>query len=231
MLCPKCRQPLDDDAEGVYICCADASLRWHCTQCAKVSEGFAFPYGRCPHCGGKLEVQDTGRVDEVGALEGIRLAFEIELGGRAFYQRAAADSREPAMRELFGRFAVMEGEHMETLSRRYHLDVPEPSPAFRIELAAIFADVESRPQDPANLFRIAIGLEKRAAEYFAGRAERAAPGSAEHRLYRELAAEERDHADTLATEYERWRVGKPGLFSVGPDGAGAPPTTSGARSR
>lgn len=81
MLCPKCRQPLDDDAEGVYICCADASLRWHCTQCAKVSEGFAFPYGRCPHCGGKLEVQDTGRVDEVGALEGIRLAFEIELGG------------------------------------------------------------------------------------------------------------------------------------------------------
>jgi rubrerythrin len=213
MLCPKCQRPLANEGEGEHVCCADASLRWHCTQCGKLSEGFAFAYGLCPHCGGKLEVRDARRAGRAAALEGIRTAFEIELGGRAFYQRAAADSDDPALRRLFGRFALMEGEHMETLSRRYHVDVPTPSPAFRVELAAIFADVESRPQDPANLFRIAIGLEKRAADFFAERSSRAPQGSAEQQLYGELAAEEREHADTLSTEYARWREGKPGLFA------------------
>nr|MBP6777656.1 hypothetical protein [Piscinibacter sp.] len=201
MLCPKCHRPLEDDADGPYICCAGASLQWRCMACAKVSEGFAFPYGRCPHCGGELEVVEGRRAADAAALEGVRMAFEIELGGRAFYQRAAAESSDPMLRQLFARFALMEGEHMETLSRRYHLDVPEPSPWFRVELAAIFGEVESRPQDPANLFRIAIALEKRAAAFFAERAGLCAAESAEQALYRELAAEEREHADLLATEY------------------------------
>ena len=64
MLCPKCQRPLDDSADGVYICCAHATLQWRCEQCAKLSEGFAFPYGRCPQCGGKLSVQDGPRRDQ-----------------------------------------------------------------------------------------------------------------------------------------------------------------------
>lgn len=223
MLCPKCQRPLEDESDGVYICCANAALQWRCTQCAKLSEGFAFPYGRCPHCGGKLEVRDGRRLEAASALEGVRTAFEIELGGRAFYQRAAADSSDPLLKQLFGRFALMEGEHMETLSRRYHLDVPSPSPDFRVEVAAIFADITNRPQDPANLFRIAIGLENRAAQFFESRSSAATQGSAEQRLYDELAAEEREHASLLATEYERWRSGKPGLFSV--DLLGAAPAS------
>ena len=215
MLCPKCHRPLDDDDVGVYICCANSSLQWRCMQCAKVSEGFAFPYGSCPHCSAKLELLDARRFNEAAALEGIRTAFEIELGGRAFYQRAAADTDDPALRDLFSRFALMEGEHMETLSRRYHIDVPTQSPAFKVELAAIFANIKRRPQDPNNLFRIAIGLEKRAADFFAERSAQATQGSAEQQLYRELAAEEREHADTLSTEYARWRAGMPGL--VGSD--------------
>ena len=203
-------------------------LRWRCARCDKLSEGFAFPYGRCPHCGGALERLDASRANESAALEGVRMAFEIELGGRAFYQRAAADATDPALRALFGRFAVMEGEHMETLSRRYRIDVPEPSPAFRVEVAAIFAEIENRPQDPANLFRIAIGLEQRAVEFFSARAAQADEGSAEQRLYRELAAEEREHADTLATEFERWRAGKPGRLSVDPQGS--PPRSAGEAS-
>lgn len=212
MLCPKCHRPLDDEDDAVHVCCADASRQWRCTQCTKVSEGFAFAYGRCPHCGGRLAAQGARRAGEAPALEGIRMAFEIELGGRAFYQRAAAESDDPGMSALFGRFALMEGEHMETLSRRYHIDAPTPSPAFRVELAAIFAGVESRPQDPANLFRIAIGLEQRAAAFFAERAAKATQGSAEQQLYRELAAEEREHADLLIAEYAHWRAGAPGRF-------------------
>jgi len=191
MHCPKCHRPLEDGAAEPYICCAGASLRWRCTACAKVSEGFALPYGRCPGCGGELEVIEARRPVGATALEGVRMAFEIELGGRAFYQRAAAESSDPALRQLFSRFALMEGAHMETLSRRYHLDVPEPSPWFRIELAAIFGEVESRPQDPANLFRIAIALEKRAAAFFAERAGLSAADPGEQALYRELAAHPR----------------------------------------
>lgn len=224
LACPKCQRPLEDESDGVYICCAGAPLQWRCTQCAKVSEGFAFPYGQCPHCAGKLALVDQARATEAVALEGIRLAFEIELGGRAFYQRAAADSQDPELRALFGRFAVMEGEHMETLSRRYHVDVPDPSPAFRVEQAAVFGAVPHRPEDPANLFRIAIAFENRAAAFFSSRAEQHPPGSAEHELYRELAAEEREHADLLSTEYERWRAGKPGLFDIGPPAVTAPTT-------
>jgi glutamate synthase (NADPH/NADH) small chain len=215
MLCPKCHQPLADEDDGVYICCADAAMQWQCGQCGKVSEGFAFPYGSCPQCGGKLALREGGGpvLADQAAMDAVRMAFEIELGGRAFYQRAAAESGDDELRSLFGRFAAMEGEHMETLIRRYHVQPPVASPDFRVELAAIFAGVEHRPQDPDNLFRIAIALEERAAAFFATRAGAAAAGSPEQRLYIELGAEEREHASLLATEYKRWRERKPGLFS------------------
>ena len=217
MKCPKCHRPLVDEDDGPYICCADAPMQWQCESCGKVSEGFAFPYGRCPQCGGELALRAPQEAHpDAASLTAVRMAFEIELGGRAFYQRAAADSHDETLRTLFGRFAVMEGEHMETLSRRYHIEAPDVSENFRIELAAIFGEVESRPQDPANLFRIAIALEKRAAEFFASCADKAPAGSPEALLYKELAAEERDHASILTTEYTRWKDDKPGIFSGDP---------------
>lgn len=217
MLCPKCHRPLADEDDGPYICCADAPMQWQCGDCGKVSEGFAFPYGRCPICSGELALRapETAHAN-AESLSAVRMAFEIELGGRAFYQRAAADSRDEALRTLFGRFAVMEGEHMETLSRRYHVEPPDVSENFKIELAAIFGEVESRPQDPANLFRIAIALEKRAAEFFASCVSKVPADSTEALLYKELAAEEREHAAILTTEYARWQEDKPGLFSGDP---------------
>jgi len=215
MLCPKCHAPLADETDGRYVCCADAPTQWQCGQCGKVSEGFAFPYGSCPLCGGKLALRHDERTPPAdrAALDAVRMAFEIELGGRAFYQRAAAEAGDDELKTLFGRLAVVEGEHMETLSRRYHVEIPEHSPHFRVEVAAVFADVDHRPQDPDNLFRIAIALERRAASFFAARAAAAPAGSAEQRLAIELGAEERAHAEMLATEYDRWRARKPGLFS------------------
>lgn len=211
MQCPKCHQPLDD-AEDQYICCAGSSLEWRCAQCAKVSEGFAFPYGHCPHCGGRLEPLATRQLDDAAAIDGIRTAFEIELGGHAFYRKAASEAGDPYLRQLFSKFAAMEEEHMATLSRRYHTRPPTPSPGFHIGLAALYAGIDSRPEDPANLFRIAIAFERRAAEFFDQRAAAATPNSVEHQLYRELAAEEREHATMLKTEYERLLSGKPGLL-------------------
>ena len=209
-VCPKCRQPVEGDEE--YICCGNATLEWRCDACGKVSEGFAFPYGMCPACGGKLAVLDPRKIEEAAALEAVRIAFEIELGGMAFYTRAAKETSDPLLKELFGKFAGMEKEHMATLSRRYHAEVPPPSQDFKVDRAAIYAGIPNKPEDPANLFRIAIAFEKRAVKFFEERVGATAQGSVERQLYKELAAEEREHVDLLTTEYERWSKGKPGLL-------------------
>jgi rubrerythrin len=208
--CPRCHRPLD--GEEVYICCANLELSWRCGTCGKVSEGFAFPYGMCPYCNGKLEMLERGPIDDTMGLDAIRAAFEIELGGHAFYQRAANESQDPVLRELFCRFAAMEQEHMETLSRRYHRDLPQAAADFQIDHAAIFAGVERKPEDPANLFRIAIAFEERAVKFFSEQGAQAPEGSMERDLYKELAAEEREHVALLTTEYERWKAGKAGLL-------------------
>jgi len=209
-VCPKCRQPIEDGED--YICCAGARIEWHCKDCGKVSEGFAFPYGMCPACGGKLEVRDPLKVEEAAALEAIRTAFEIELGGQAFYKRAAAESKDPVLSELFGKFVGMEEEHMATLSSRYHIEVPKPTQDFRIDRAAIYAGISDRPEDPGNLFRIAIAFEQRAVKFFSERGAVVAEGAVEKQLYKELAAEEAEHVAILTTEFERWKLGKPGLL-------------------
>ena len=210
MLCSKCHRPLDGDEE--YICCAEATLSWRCQGCGKVSEGFAFPYGMCPACGGALEPASARTIEDAAALEAIRVAFEIELGGQAFYRQAAAETDEPVLRELFQKFAAMEEEHMATLSRRYHAEVPAPGAGFTIERAAIYAGLPNHPEDPTNLFRIAIAFEQRAVRFFTERIGSTPEGSTERQLYRELAAEEQEHVDLLTTELERYKVGMPGLM-------------------
>ncbi|WP_242394775.1 NADPH-dependent glutamate synthase [Anaeromyxobacter oryzisoli] len=209
-VCPKCHRPIEGDEE--YVCCADAQLQWRCEACAKVSEGFAFPYGMCPSCGGKLKVLDERKVEGAKALEAIRTAFEIELGGQAFYNRAAKESSDPTLKALFQKFSAMEKEHMATLSRRYHAEVPAPSDAFKVERAAVYAGVANKPEDPANLFRIAIAFEQRAVDFFARRVAETPEGSVERQLYKELGAEEKEHVEMLLGEYERWKAGKPGLL-------------------
>ena len=207
--CPRCHRPVEEGEE--YLCCGGQELRWRCQGCGKVSEGFAFPYGLCPACGGKLEVAEATEAAGASSMEAIRRAFEIELGGMAFYGQAAEDAQDPTMKELFGRFQGMEREHMATLSRRYHVEIPPPA-LFPVERAAVYAGVQTQPSDPENLFRLAIAFEKRAVAYFTERLEAAPEGSPERKLYQELAAEEREHVDLLATEQARWRQGKRGLL-------------------
>ena len=208
--CPRCQRPIEGDE--VYICCANLELRWRCNDCGKVSEGFAFPYGLCPHCKGRLAMLERGPIEERKGLYAIRAAFEIELGGHAFYRRAALESKEQVLQELFGRLTEMEDEHMQTLSKRYHVDLPQPAADFQIDRAAIFAGVERKPEDPANLFRIAIAFEERAVKFFSEQGAKAPAGSVEKELYKELAAEEREHVALLTTEYILWKSGKAGLL-------------------
>ncbi|MFL5370098.1 MAG: NADPH-dependent glutamate synthase [Myxococcales bacterium] len=208
--CPKCHREIDPGDE--YVCCSGAAIRWRCEGCAKVSEGFAFPYGMCPRCGGRLRAEEGPQGLSGVPLEAVRSAFEIELGGMAFYARAAQDTTSPELKELFGRLAAMEREHMEILSQRYHLEPFAPGTVMRIDPAAIYAGETHVANDAASLFRLAITFERRAAQFFAERETSWPEGSPERKLYRELAEEEREHVDLLGTEYARWKEGKPGLL-------------------
>ena len=176
-----------------------------------MSEGFAFPYGLCPACGGELRVEEATKAEGAAGREAIRRAFEIELGGMAFYAEAARQALDPLMKELFKKFEGMEKEHMATLSRRYHVEIPQ-SQEFKLERAAIYAGEKSEPEDPENLFRLAIAFERRAVAYFEERVKATPEGSPERKLYLELSAEEREHVDLLSTELARFRQGKRGLL-------------------
>ena len=147
------------------------------------------------------------------ALEAIRIAFEIELGGMAFYQRAARETRRRRRCAICSTASPRwRSEHMATLSRRYHVDPARASADLHLDRAAVYAGIPNRPDEPDNLFRIAIAFEQRAATSSGGTTRSVPAGSAERELYKELAAEEREHVAVLLTELERWREGKPGLL-------------------
>ncbi len=228
--CPRCRRAIgdgegddgeSDDAERDHgespVCCADAGVAWRCTACAKRSEGFAFPYGRCPACDGALELLTNEAepiVDDAG-LAALRTAFEIELGGVGFYTEAATATADPVLHDLFGRLAEMEREHLATLTRRYHVatdDLGDAVTGHALHRASRHLGHHDVPEDPEGLLRVAIELEERARDLFV----RSAPTDDEHpaaaRLYRELAAEEGEHIALLGTELAAWLDGRSNLL-------------------
>ncbi|MEI7548122.1 MAG: NADPH-dependent glutamate synthase, partial [Actinomycetota bacterium] len=159
--CPRCRRPMDEGDDG--ICCADSVLAWKCTRCDKRSDGFAFPYGRCSACGGELDLADPPAINDE-AQEAIRKAFEIELGGRDFYVAAALHTTDDALRDTFERLAKMEGEHIETLVRRYHVP-PPPRADGNLHPGVLQAGGSRDATDPFDLLGMALDLERRAEEY------------------------------------------------------------------
>ncbi|MCX6520606.1 MAG: NADPH-dependent glutamate synthase [Actinobacteria bacterium] len=217
--CPRCRRPLSDGTDDgeAAVCCADAGVAWRCTSCDKRSEGFAFPYGRCPACDGVLELlaNDSAQTVDHAGLAALRTAFEIELGGVGFYTEASTATTDPVLHDLFGRLAEMEREHLATLTRRYHVavdDLGDAATGHALHRATRHLGHHDVPDDPESLLRVAIELEERAHYLFL----QTAPADDEHpvaaRLYRELAAEEGEHIALLSTELSAWLDGRPSLL-------------------
>ncbi len=208
-VCPRCHRPVEaGDDDG--ICCADQVVAWKCTDCSKRSEGFAFPYGRCPACNGVLEPVDavaTTVPDE--AMAAVRKAFEIELGGRDFYVAAAKHTSDEQLHDMFQRLAEMEREHIDTLVRRYHLSPPDDASG-DLHPGALQAGAQRVPTDPMDLLELALTLEQRAEAFFREHCDDAAPAARE--LYRELAAEEGEHIALLTTELSALRSNRRGLL-------------------
>ncbi len=208
-LCPGCGRPTEEGE--AYICCSGQAITWRCTSCHKVYEGFALPYGMCPACGGKLSLESAEGVDSTEAQQAIAHAFEIELGGMAFYSQGAKQATDPTLKELFATLSDMEKEHLATLSRRYHVEPPAEQPGGAPSPAqmAVYAGAElPEGAGGAELLELALRLEERARDYFAARALSLEEGTAQWRLYRELEAEECDHVATIETALERFREGK-----------------------
>jgi len=198
---------------GTYICCAGDPITWRCNKCQKVYEGFAFPYGMCAACGGPLMLADAQAVESMGTRSAISQAFEIELGGMAFYGRGAQSASDPSSRSC----ARVCTRWSRSISR------PEPAlprgapwPAGRRADAHPDGGVRRRRsrarRTGADVLQLALKLEERARDFFSEQASKLPDGSPEWRLYRELEAEEFDHVATIATELERYQEGKPGLL-------------------
>jgi rubrerythrin len=176
-----------------------------------VSEGFAFPYGLCPACGGTLERGAATAAQ--AAQEAIRHAFEIELGGMALYAQGAAETGDAELRALFQKLAEMEQEHLNTLSARYHVDSPKlDEGGIGVAQIAVYGDVELKARSAEELLLLALRLEQRARDFFAQQARSLEEGSPEWRLYRELEAEEWDHVALIDTELGRFREGRTGAL-------------------
>jgi homotetrameric NADPH-dependent glutamate synthase len=210
--CSKCRRPFEPGDEE-HICCAGERITWTCKSCQKVSEGFAFPYGLCPGCGGTLELGHDASLPSEDAVQAIRQAFEIELGGIAFYARGAKEieAKDPDLAHLFNELSGMEKGHLEILARRYHVQAPAEALNQTLTPAqvAVFAGADVKDYSGASLLRLAVHLEKRARAFFLDAGRRFPTGSHEWKLYRELEAEEREHVDMLSTVLARIVAEKP----------------------
>ena len=111
---------------------------------------------------------------------------------------------------MFGRLAAMEREHLATLERRYHVHASDLVPDGAVRRAVLQVGELDVPDDPVELLRLAVWLERRAEHFFSSHVDTAPPAA--QRLYRELAAEETEHVDLLTTELRARAAGRVGLL-------------------
>jgi glutamate synthase (NADPH/NADH) small chain len=203
--CPKCHQVLDED----YVCCADVTYTWKCTQCRKLSKGFVIPFGRCEACGGTLEVVDEAAYQDVARLRPVQQALQAEMNACTFYSMLAAEATDPDVRELFASLSEMEREHLESLADKYHahLDVDPgraPHPKIRQIMLDKIDDVPTADRLLA-LYERAIEMERRARGFFLQQVDALEEGL-EREIYRELAAEEDEHIALLESGVAKTRA-------------------------
>lgn len=202
--CPKCHQVVEED----YICCADVSYTWKCSQCRKLSKGFVVPFGRCEICGGILEVVEAYTLEDPSRVTPIRQALQAELNAQLFYAMAAREATDPEVRVLFESLAEMEGEHLQNLADKYHahLEVDPgltPHPQIRQIVLEGIEDVPAPDRMP-TLYARAIEMERRARAFFLDQVEGLEEGL-EREIYRELAAEEDEHIAILESGLAKTR--------------------------
>ncbi len=136
---------------------------------------------------------------EDAALEVLKMALLLERQGKVFYEQVAAQTRSPAVRELFATLAAEEQKHAEILVERGGTAAPGPVPD---TLSKLVLNREIRRQIGAASYEAAaisaaIDMENRAVALYSERAREAAD-PAERAMYQWLADWERTHQRFLA---------------------------------
>ncbi len=209
--CPKCHQILEED----YVCCADVTYTWKCTQCRKLSKGFVIPFGRCENCGGTLDIVEDYAFKDPERLKPVRQAIQAEMNAYSFYAMAAREATDPETRDLFSSLSEMELEHLQSLADKYHAHIevdPNLTPHPKIR-EIFFGGIEDAPSPgaghpvqahPLVLYERAIEMERRARAFFLQQVEALDEGL-EREIYRELAAEEDEHIALLESGLAKTR--------------------------
>ena len=201
--CPKCHAVLEQDE----ICCAQVRYTWKCTNCHKVTSGFALPYGKCFLCGGKLEVVEGRELGDTMRFRAIREAVQFELNSFHFYKLARDRATDPVRRQVLERLYEAELDHLHELEQKYHahLDraVIDLAPAEEKLLSEeLFRGLPGGDADIRGLYEAALAMERRTRDHFLNIAE-SLPAGLEKDLCQELAAEEEEHVAMLETEIEQ----------------------------
>ncbi len=202
--CPKCHRVLEEDE----ICCAQVRYTWRCKSCFKLTTGFAIPYGKCFLCGGELEVIPTRDLGDSMRFRAIRDAVQFELNSFHFYKLARDKAANPEQRAVLERLYEAELDHLHELEEKYHAhldrEVVELSASEQAILSnALFQGLRvTERSSVAELYELALEMEKRTRDYF-NRMARELPAGLEKDLCKELAAEEEEHVALLQGELDQ----------------------------
>jgi rubrerythrin len=180
---------------------------WRCKSCFKLSSGFAVPYGKCFLCGGELEVIPGRDLGDSMRFQAIRDAVQFELDSFHFYKMARDRAGSPEQRAVLERLFEAELDHLHELEERYHAHLDREV----VELSAdettllsnwLFRGLQVDGAGAADLYRIALEMERRTRDHFR-RLARELPEGLEKELCAELAAEEEEHVAMLETELDQ----------------------------
>ena len=180
------------------ICCAQQQTVYHCGTCDTNRVAFAVALGHCETCGGALtEQRPAGTTLDDQAMQAVRRACEIELGGAAFYAAAAEMTTDPAAVKLLTQLRDIEGQHLAELEQRFHIKL-EPPTRNAVSLAALVVYGHTDPPlDSTAILKLAAELERRARDFFAEQASALPVGSRARALYAEFQEDEAEHLRML----------------------------------
>ena len=163
--------------------------------------------------------------DEHGkTLEAIQFAIQMEIDGKAYYQKASRETGNKVGRELFDWLAGEEDKHRQRFEDIYNTIKKQKAwPEVNIQphkgdilktlfseaMRSVGSDVRAANAELDTIDK-AMNMEKETEKFYSDRGEEAAY-DAEKKLYTSLAAEERGHYLALV-DYREYLIDPAGWF-------------------
>jgi len=153
--------------------------------------------------------------EQAKTLEALRIAIQMEVDGKEYYQKASKSSDNQLGKELFQSLAAEEDIHQQkfeeiykTIRNKKAWPVTDFHPDRGRRLRTIFAkateEIGSNINAPANeldAIQIAMDMENKTHDFYKSRSQTATYGT-EKDFYQTLAAEEREHHLILLDYFE-----------------------------